>query len=348
MGTKEELRKIQEAVALTARAEFESQVKADKLPNREKGRTLVRRKGQHYATASSAKGKATQEARFAEGLGEEATDEMGRSRDPDLVGVSFGNRIARWFSPKSASGWNTEDDDSAEAESELGRLIDACRKGEQNAKDGGRKVDYLSLLGIEGRRKITDAANESNRRKSMAAAYAQKMDTEAAEEDDQSSYDRSQTLLDDGAKWDLPEDLLHGGKQGTFFAHIKLLLLISLYARPDGPAHQRHNWIRELALSVLIFEGSLSGLFEYDYAPTSRFVGCAGRISRRIWMNVSQEGLNGMVCEPCQSPSFWPCSGGAVYCIAVPITTPNRSSRLLRAGCALRCTAGHVGQHGAR
>jgi hypothetical protein len=304
MGTKEELRKIQESVELAARAEFEAQVKADKLPNREKGRTLVRRKGQHYAEASSAKRNASRTAQFADTIDETSADKMDRG-DADLVRVSFGNRIARWFSPNGSESYSKQgEDDSVQAESELSKLVDSSRKI-MKGSGSEQKPDYLSLLGIDTSRKITDTAVESNRRKSAVTLDVQQSVAEAGD-DEEAAYDRGKTLLDDGAKWDLPQDLLHGGKQGTFFQHIKLLLLISLYARPDGAVHQRHNWIRELALAVLIFEGCLSGVFDYDYSPTSRFVGCAGRVSRRIWMNITQEGLNGVVREKLSPPKCIP------------------------------------------
>ena len=44
-------------------------------------------------------------------------------------------------------------------------------------------------------------------------------------------------------------------------------------------------WIRKQALSVLIYEGIVSDIFDYDYAPQSTLVE-----NRRVWVNVSQEG----------------------------------------------------------
>jgi hypothetical protein len=61
--------------------------------------------------------------------------------------------------------------------------------------------------------------------------------------------------------------------------HIKLLYLISCYSR-NGKC-----WIRKVHLLVLIYEGIVSGAFDYDYAPFSDIVA-----SRRIYLNISQEG----------------------------------------------------------
>lgn len=43
--------------------------------------------------------------------------------------------------------------------------------------------------------------------------------------------------------------------------------------------------MRKQALSVLIYEGVIAGVFDYDYAPQSALVE-----NRRVWINVSQEG----------------------------------------------------------
>lgn len=43
--------------------------------------------------------------------------------------------------------------------------------------------------------------------------------------------------------------------------------------------------MRKQALSVLIYEGIIAGVFDYDYAPQSALVE-----NRRVWINVSQEG----------------------------------------------------------
>jgi len=45
------------------------------------------------------------------------------------------------------------------------------------------------------------------------------------------------------------------------------------------------GWIRKPALVVLIYEGIIAGVLDFDYAPASVCIE-----HRRIWMNVSQEG----------------------------------------------------------
>ena len=48
---------------------------------------------------------------------------------------------------------------------------------------------------------------------------------------------------------------------------------------------EKDEWVRKQALIVLTYEGIVSGVLDYDYAPQSVSVQ-----NRRIWMNVSQEG----------------------------------------------------------
>lgn len=62
--------------------------------------------------------------------------------------------------------------------------------------------------------------------------------------------------------------------------------MISLYSRRATPGtDEKDEWVRKPALIVLIYEGIIAGVLDYDYAPASALIG-----NRRIWMNVSQEG----------------------------------------------------------
>jgi WD repeat-containing protein 35 len=66
----------------------------------------------------------------------------------------------------------------------------------------------------------------------------------------------------------------------------RLLYMISLYSRKATPGtDEKDEWVRKPALVVLLYEGVLAGVLDYDYAPASASVQ-----NRRIWMNVSQEG----------------------------------------------------------
>jgi WD repeat-containing protein 35 len=65
-----------------------------------------------------------------------------------------------------------------------------------------------------------------------------------------------------------------------------LLYLISLYShKASKGGHVKDGWIRKPALVVLIYEGIIAGVLDFDYAPASVCIE-----HRRIWMNVSQEG----------------------------------------------------------
>lgn len=62
--------------------------------------------------------------------------------------------------------------------------------------------------------------------------------------------------------------------------------MISLYTRKATPGtDETDQWLRKPALIVLIYEGIVAGVLDFDYAPSSQMVG-----NRRVWLNVSQEG----------------------------------------------------------
>ena len=66
----------------------------------------------------------------------------------------------------------------------------------------------------------------------------------------------------------------------------RLLYMISLYTKKaTHNTDEKDEWVRKQALVVLLYEGIVAGVLDFDYAPASVSVE-----SRRIWMNVSQEG----------------------------------------------------------
>mmetsp|Transcript_45192 Transcript_45192/g.54796 ORF Transcript_45192/g.54796 Transcript_45192/m.54796 type:complete len:856 (+) Transcript_45192:187-2754(+) len=67
----------------------------------------------------------------------------------------------------------------------------------------------------------------------------------------------------------------------------RLLYLINLHTKKASNRHESDRWIRKQALSVLVYEGIVANVFDYDYAPQSALVE-----NRRVWVNVSQEGQN--------------------------------------------------------
>lgn len=64
--------------------------------------------------------------------------------------------------------------------------------------------------------------------------------------------------------------------------HIRLLYLIHAYTGVEG---KEEVWIRRLPLLVLVYEGIVQGVFEYDYAPAREVVDGSG-----AFFNISQEG----------------------------------------------------------
>lgn len=73
--------------------------------------------------------------------------------------------------------------------------------------------------------------------------------------------------------------------QGLTDNQNRLLYLIDLHTAKATDRESSDRWVRKQALSVLIYEGIISGIFDYDYAPQSSLVE-----NRRVWINVSQEG----------------------------------------------------------
>mmetsp|Transcript_17128 Transcript_17128/g.28618 ORF Transcript_17128/g.28618 Transcript_17128/m.28618 type:complete len:856 (+) Transcript_17128:156-2723(+) len=66
----------------------------------------------------------------------------------------------------------------------------------------------------------------------------------------------------------------------------RLLYMISLYTNVANPGtDEKGDWLRKPALIVLIYEGIVAGVLDFDYAPSSQNLG-----QRRVWLNVSQEG----------------------------------------------------------
>ena len=74
-----------------------------------------------------------------------------------------------------------------------------------------------------------------------------------------------------------------------FNTHAKLLYLISLYA-VEGRVGSSGSWVRSMALDVMIYECIVAGALTFDYAPMSVRVSQPGGVSRRVWLNMSQEG----------------------------------------------------------
>ena len=71
--------------------------------------------------------------------------------------------------------------------------------------------------------------------------------------------------------------------------HLKLLHLVSFHGKESTSPKTHETWIRETPMMVLIFEGIVAGLFDFDYAPCSIQLSVPGG-QRRLWLNVSQEG----------------------------------------------------------
>lgn len=75
--------------------------------------------------------------------------------------------------------------------------------------------------------------------------------------------------------------------------HIRLLYIISKYSSPARQAGDDELCVRQLALIVLFYEAIVDDVLDYDYAPIAVLV-CHNGVSKMVWMNVSQECLQGV------------------------------------------------------
>jgi len=67
--------------------------------------------------------------------------------------------------------------------------------------------------------------------------------------------------------------------------HLKLLYMISKYGCCATEEGEKESWIRSMPLTVLIHQGILHEVFDYDYSPSTMLVN-----RKVIWLNISQEG----------------------------------------------------------
>lgn len=71
--------------------------------------------------------------------------------------------------------------------------------------------------------------------------------------------------------------------QGLTENQNRLLYMLSLYTHKADTRGEKDHWLRKPALVVLLYEGIVANVLDFDYAPQSELIE-----NRRIWMNVSQ------------------------------------------------------------
>jgi len=64
----------------------------------------------------------------------------------------------------------------------------------------------------------------------------------------------------------------------------RMLYLINLHTKKAESRNEKDIWIRKQALSVIVYEGVLADVFDFDYAPNSTLIE-----NKRVWCNLSQE-----------------------------------------------------------
>ena len=60
--------------------------------------------------------------------------------------------------------------------------------------------------------------------------------------------------------------------QGLNENQMRLLYMFSLYTRFSRSEDEKHKWIRAQAMLVMIYEGIVAQVLDYDYAPSSMLV----------------------------------------------------------------------------
>ena len=81
------------------------------------------------------------------------------------------------------------------------------------------------------------------------------------------------------------------GCQGLTENQRRLLYLLSLYSHPAETGGDKEKWIRRSTALVLLYEGIVAQVLDYDYAPSSEIVE-----SRRMYFNISQVRLRVSLC----------------------------------------------------
>ena len=145
--------------------------------------------------------------------------------------------------------------------------------GGTGGRDGGRRQAVDANLGIAGERA------DSLHRGAGELATATGRGGPTGEDEVFSAFDDTHNLVP-RKHVDRPDDY-------WTMNHLKLLYLISKYSHFAQTAQDKEQWVRKLPLLVLVYEGIVQKVFDYDYAPASRSVE-----HKRVYLNITQEGTD--------------------------------------------------------
>ena len=122
-----------------------------------------------------------------------------------------------------------------------------------------------------------------------------------SDEDKGDTHDDNNSSDDDSDdeppfEWEVPDEFINKDnefqnckEESWSIEHIRLLYLLSMFARPALTADDEEGWMREIPLICIMYEAITAGVIDLDYAPCSMLVSHEG-VSRRVWVNVTQEG----------------------------------------------------------
>jgi len=107
----------------------------------------------------------------------------------------------------------------------------------------------------------------------LGGAEKEKMLEYDDDDDDPSTGDDSDSQDSEGEDTGLTEN------------QIRLLYMLSLYTQRATNRDDKGEWIRKPAVLVLLYEGIMASVLDYDYAPMSECID-----NRRVYLNITQEG----------------------------------------------------------
>mmetsp|Transcript_24580 Transcript_24580/g.80306 ORF Transcript_24580/g.80306 Transcript_24580/m.80306 type:complete len:1147 (-) Transcript_24580:43-3483(-) len=168
----------------------------------------------------------------------------------------------------------------------------------QTGKDGFANIVMAAKLQIRyekmqkmqehdpSKSKVQNAMESSLARRLMARRKQTNIEPDSPQKSPGRDSDEEDEAGDVSPSGD-PDDLEELEELGR--DHTRLLYLISLFSGSvpgeQGDSGEMDTWVRKVPLMVLIYEGIVGGIFDYDYAPAPDIVG-----GKRVYLNITQEG----------------------------------------------------------
>ena len=107
------------------------------------------------------------------------------------------------------------------------------------------------------------------------------------EEEEEDNNDNKELGFDADSDSEMEDAVSTGSASNTGLTENqnRILYMVGLYTHAARTEDEKEEWIRKQALQVLIYEGIVLQVLDFDYAPSSVLLGL-----KRVYMNTSQEG----------------------------------------------------------